>query len=198
MEEKLTQIFSVWGWKGFIIIALVFVLSFLAKWPLKKWAIKQAEEGKIADKKVVTRWFFAIPIAVSFILTLGCELWTEWGWDFGKVDWAIVSTGTATFAVAPAAIYEWFDNFYKSNQATAVVKQAEKEAGEVEVKAEKKTKSEIKLDKIGSKVERLEAKKSKMQEKIDALKGEEEAILTESAPAQKAEVDQFGNAVFKK
>lgn len=197
MEEKLTQIFSVWGWKGLIIIALVFVLSFLIKWPLKRLAVKKANEGVIADKKIITKWFFVIPIVVSFILTLGCELWTEWGWDFGKIDWTIVSTGTATFAVAPAAIYEWFDNFYKSGQATALVKEAEKEA---EPKADdpKKKAWVKKVNKDELKVQKLETKKANIQKKIDALKAKDAEMIKESEPTQKMNVDQFGNATFKK
>ncbi len=195
MEEKLTQIFNVWGWKGLIIIALVFILSFLIKWPLKNWAVKQAELGKIADKKVITKWFFAIPIVVSFILVFICELWFECGWDAGKLDWAIVSTGTATFAVAPAAIYEWFDNFYKSGQATALVKEAVS-AGKVVTEVQK-AEAEQQAAKVAAKREKLEAKKLKLQKRISSLSLEEESIATDNEPKQKAEVDKFGNATFK-
>ncbi len=195
MEEKLTQIFSVWGWKGIIIVALVFILSFVAKWPLKKWAVKQVELGKIADKKVVTKWFFAIPIVIAFLLTFMCELWTRCNWDVALIDWAVVSTGTATFAVAPAAIYEWFDNFYKSGQATAAVKQAEKETEAVSV-ATVDAKEQKRVAKIQTKVAKLELKKAKIQKKIDALRVDEATVVA-SKPIQQAQVDQFGNAVFK-
>lgn len=196
MEEKLTQIITVWGWKGLAICAAVFVLSFLIKWPLKKWAVRQAEIGAIADKKVVTKWFFAIPIIVSFGLTLLVELWTEWSWDFGKIDWTIISTGTATFAVAPAAIYEWFDNFYKSGQATAIVKEAEKNADAVVTEAAAKNAAKA-VNTVEAKVEKLEAKKVKLQKKINTLQGKKSEIASKAENIQKATVDQFGNATFR-
>ena len=200
MEEKLTQIFTVWGWKGLVIVAAVFVLSFLIKWPIKKWAVKMAEEGNIADKKVVTKWFFVIPIVVSFALTLLCELWTEWNWDFSKIDWRILSTGTLTFAVAPAAIYEWFDAFYKSGQATAIVKSASKDAESV-VSA-KPIPSNPKVlarqgKRVNAKVEKLEKKKAKIQTQINQLRGVKSAIAANSEPTQGASVDKFGNVTFK-
>ncbi len=198
MEEKLSQIFAVWGLKGLAIIAAVFILSFLIKWPLKKWAVHQAEQGKIADKKVITKWFFVIPVVISFALTFIVEMWSEWHWDVGLIDWKIIATGTATFAVAPAAIYEWFDNFYKSGQATALVKEAEKEADGTAKSAAKLDVKGKKVKRIAAKVENLEAKKRGIQKKIDALKGKEQEIVSNSEPTQKSGVDQFGNAVFKK
>lgn len=202
MEEKLTQIFTVWGWKGLVIVAAVFVLTFLIKWPIKKWAVKMAKDGNIADKKVVTRWFFVIPIVVSFVLTLLCELWTEWNWDFSKIDWRILSTGTLTFAVAPAAIYEWFDAFYKSGQATAIVKSASKDAESVVSVKVKPIPSNPKVlarqgKRANAKVEKLEKKKAKIQTQINQLRGVKSAIAADSEPTQGASVDKFGNVTFK-
>lgn len=202
MEEKLTQIFTVWGWKGLVIVAAVFVLTFLIKWPIKKWAVKMAKDGNIADKKVVTKWFFVIPIVVSFVLTLLCELWTEWNWDFSKIDWRILSTGTLTFAVAPAAIYEWFDAFYKSGQATAIVKSASKDAESVVSVKVKPIPSNPKVlarqgKRANAKVEKLEKKKAKIQTQINQLRGVKSAIAADSEPTQGASVDKFGNVTFK-
>lgn len=183
LEEDLANVLGSLGFWGLMILALVFGLTFLVKWPLKKWAVRWAEENK-SDKKVITRWFFLIPIVLSFILSLIFLLWREWGWDVTAIVWKEVASSTISYAVAPAALYEWADNFRKSDEAVARLNYAlGKDATPAQIQeARKAAKAKAKADKQALKEAKAKAKEQeKAAEELKAKQQRKEELEKELA-----------------
>ena len=106
--ETFLQFFGNWGLSGIVIAAAAFGLTYVIKYPLKKWAKNKYGE----DKTKVTKFFVFIPIILCFIGSV-IDTWIRGGisgFDAG-FDWLRVMQETLSTMGVPSLVVAFVENF---------------------------------------------------------------------------------------
>ena len=195
-----------YGIGGVVIVFLAFVVTQLVKIPIKRWGEDYAEKRGV-DKAVVTRWIFAIPLALAFVGSV-LNQWAIGGWgayicspDF---DWTAVVVETLACASAAGSLYSVVETFSRAKTSQEIADLTGESAKVAEARAtiaseavsasdrlaaeRKARKAQLKATRLAEKQARLEAERQAQVERLQAqiakLQGTSSvAKKTVSAPA---------------
>ena len=175
-----------YGIGGVVIVFLAFVVTQLVKIPIKRWGEDYAEKRGV-DKAVVTRWLFAIPLALAFVGSV-LNQWAIGGWgayvcspDF---DWTAVVVETVACASVSGSLYGVIETFSKAKTSQEIADLTGESAKVAEARAtiaseavsasdrleaeRKARKAQLKATKLAEKQARLEAERQAQVERLQA------------------------------
>lgn len=102
--NSVKSLVTTYGFGAATVIVLTILIVNLVKRPIVRRATELARKNGL-DKAIVTKNLSLLPIAVSFVLTLGWQVAAA-GFDFGAIDWADLVASAVMYAAISVATYE--------------------------------------------------------------------------------------------